>query len=65
MRVVELGPEVREDATTKNIAEMIVIGTTGINPKIAVPPGVRERTSTPAIDHITTGGPGAGAGTTY
>jgi hypothetical protein len=60
-----LGLAVREDTTINNTAEMIVIGTTGINPKTAVPPGVRDKTSMPATDQATTGGPGAGAGTTY
>jgi len=36
-----------------------------MSPNTAVPPGVRDKTSIPANDHDTTGGPGAGAGTTY
>ena len=44
-------------------AEMITIGTTGIKPNTAVPPGVRVKTSTPAGAQETIGGPGAGAGT--
>jgi hypothetical protein len=59
-----LGFEVIEETVIKRTAEMTVIGTTGINPNTAVPPGVRESTSTPATDHIATGGP-AGAGTAY
>ena len=60
-----LGFDVRQETTMINTAEMIVIGTTGINPKTAVPPGVRDKTSIPAADQATTGGPGAGAGTRY
>jgi len=63
--VAALGFDVNSETTTSSIAEMIVIGTTGINPNTAVPPGVRERISTPAIDQATTGGPGAGAGIKY
>ena len=60
-----LGLDVDSETPTNNTAEIIVIGTTGINPNTAVPPGVRERTSIPAIDQATTGGPGAGAGIRY
>jgi hypothetical protein len=50
---------------TKNIsnAETSTIGTTGMNLKIAVPPGVRASTSVPPSDQKTVDGPGAGAGT--
>ena len=43
--------------------EIITIGTTGMNPNTAVPPGVRDKTWTPPSAHTTVGGPGAGAGT--
>lgn len=60
-----LGFEDTSETTTSNTAETIVIGTTGIRPNTAVPPGVLDKTSIPETDHDTTGGPGAGAGTTY
>ena len=44
-------------------AEPRVIGTTGMKPKTAVPPGVRVKASRPPSDQTTTGGPGGGAGT--
>ena len=53
----------RETTNIKS-AETNTIGTTGMNPKTAVPPGVRDRTSVPPSDQITVAGPGAGAGTT-
>src|SRR3954471_24207658 len=46
-----------------NNAEIITIGTTGIKPRTAVPPGVLERSSVPPIAQTTIDGPGAGAGT--
>lgn len=46
-----------------NNAETITIGTTGMKPKTAVPPGVRVNTSAPPSDHTTVADPGAGAGT--
>ena len=49
--------------TIINRAEMITIGTTGIKPNTAVPPGVRVKTSIPPGAQETIGGPGAGAGT--
>ena len=52
------------ETTTINKADISTIGTTGMNPKTAVPPGVRVRTSMPERDQISVGGPGAGAGTT-
>src|ERR1044072_2791995 len=56
LRVISETPYIR-------IAEMITIGTTGMNPKTAVPPGVRVSTSHPPSLPKTTDGPGAGAGT--
>ncbi len=47
-----------------NNAETSTIGTTGMNLKMLVPPGVRARTSVPPSDQKIVGGPGAGAGTT-
>ena len=56
------GFDVAIETTTISTAERIVIGTTGMNPQIVVPPAVRARTSTPPSAQTTTGGPGAGAG---
>ncbi len=55
----------RVSRETKNIksAEMMTIGTTGMKPKMAVPPGVRVKTSMPPMVAQTVAGPGAGAGT--
>src|SRR5262249_30809508 len=58
------GLGVAADTTNISSAEIRTIGTTGMKPKIAVPPGVRARKSKPASFATTTGGPGAGAGTT-
>ena len=51
------------DTTIINSAETITIGTTGMKPNTAVPPGVRVSTSKPETDQTSVGGPGAGAGT--
>ena len=61
--VESLGPAVRSETTTISNTDATVMGTTGMKPNTAVPPGVRDRTSIPATDHATIGGPGAGAGT--
>ena len=58
-----LGLAVSTETTIISNAEIKVIGTTGISPKIAVPPAVRDKTSTPPGAQTTVGGPGAGAGT--
>src|SRR5689334_12720978 len=55
---------VSSEITIINNTDIITIGTTGINPNTAVPPGVRDKTSMPPGAHTTVGGPGAGAGTT-
>lgn len=62
--VAAFGLVVTNENTIINNAEMITIGTTGIKPKTAVPPGVRVRTSKPPGAQDTIAGPGAGAGTT-
>src|SRR5262245_30582266 len=61
--VAALGFGVTDDTTAIRSAETITIGTTGMKPRTAVPPGVRASTSRPRARHTTTGGPGAGAGT--
>src|SRR5215213_11748438 len=61
--VVSRGFCVNSDTTIISSAETITIGTTGMNPRTAVPPGVRDNTSTPPGAHRTVAGPGAGAGT--
>lgn len=43
------------ETTIINSAETITIGTTGNNPKTAVPPGVRASASTPPTDQTTLG----------
>ena len=60
---MRLGLLVSRETMTINNAETITIGTTGMKPKTAVPPGVRERTSVPWKAQTTNGGPGAGAAT--
>jgi hypothetical protein len=60
--VSDFGFEVIRETTTISIADITVIGTTGMNPNTAVPPGVRDKTSIPATEATTTEGPGAGAG---
>jgi hypothetical protein len=57
------GLRVAKDSNHIYSVEMITNGTTGMNPKTAVPPGVRESTSHPPSLPKTTDGPGAGAGT--
>ncbi len=54
---------VTSETTTISSADTSTIGTTGMKPKTAVPPGVRDRTSIPPMVQTTSGGPGAGAGT--
>lgn len=61
--VVADGLRVASETPYINNAEIITIGTTGMKPNTAVPPGVRERASIPPTDHNTADGPGAGAGT--
>lgn len=61
--VAAFGFAVTNETTIINNAEMITIGTTGIKPKTAVPPGVRVITSRPPGAQATIAGPGAGAGT--
>jgi hypothetical protein len=62
--VVVLGFFVAIDTTTINNAEIRTIGTTGMKPNTAVPPGVLDKTSTPPGAQRIVAGPGAGAGTT-
>jgi hypothetical protein len=54
---------VTSDPTIIKSPEIKTMGTTGMNPKTAVPPGVRDKTSIPPKDQKTVAGPGAGAGT--
>jgi hypothetical protein len=61
--VAALGFAVTNENTIIDNAEIITIGTTGMNPKTAVPPGVRVRISNPPGAQETIAGPGAGAGT--
>ena len=61
--VAGLGFAVANENPIINSAEIITIGTTGINPNTAVPPGVRVNTSIPPGAQETIAGPGAGAGT--
>ena len=51
--VVWRGLAVKSETTHINSAEIITIGTTGMKPKIAVPPGVRAKTSVPPTAHMT------------
>ena len=60
-----LGFRVIHETMIMSNAEMIVMGTTGIKPQTAVPPGVRDKISMPAIDQTTIGGPGGGVGIVY
>jgi hypothetical protein len=55
---------VNDETTNINSADINTIGTTGMNPKTAVPPGVRDNTSVPPSDQKTRFGfaPGEGAG---
>jgi hypothetical protein len=46
---------VKIETTTINNVETMTIGTTGINPNTAVPPGVRDKTSMPATDQTQAG----------
>src|SRR5258706_10568827 len=62
--VAGLGFGVSRETTTISRADPRTIGTTGMKPSTAVPPGVRARRSSPPTDHTKTGGPGGGAGTT-
>src|SRR5260370_11950892 len=61
--VARLGFGVSIETPTNSSADKIVIGTTGINPKTAVPPAVRASTSTPPTAQATFGGPASGGGT--
>jgi hypothetical protein len=61
--VAGFGFGVSSETTNISSEEMMTIGTTGMKPNTAVPPGVRDRTSVPPIEYITVAGPGAGAGT--
>jgi hypothetical protein len=61
---VALGFFVIKDTTIINNADIRTIGTTGMKPNTAVPPGVLDKASTPPGAQRTVAGPGAGAGTT-
>jgi len=61
--VVWAGFCVASETSHINNAETMTIGTTGMKPNTAVPPGVRVKTSVPPNDQTTVAGPGAGAGT--
>ena len=50
--VFRLGFFVSKDTPAIKPAEIRVIGTTGRNPKIVVPPGVLTMTSNPSTDQI-------------
>src|SRR5258706_358525 len=62
--VAGLGFGVSRETTSISRADPRTIGTTGMKPRTAVPPGVRASRSSPPTDHTGAGGPGAGAGTT-
>ena len=61
--VADCGLAVSSETTIIKSAEPITIGTTGMKPRTAVPPGVRASSSRPPIEAMTVAGPGAGAGT--
>ncbi len=58
-----LEPGVSIETTTINIAEMMVMGTTGKKPRTIIPAAALVTISLPPIEKIVTAVPGGGAGT--
>ena len=61
--MASLGRRVTQDTLAIRTADPSVIGTTGMNPQIAVPPGVRVTMSIAPIVQKDATLPGGGAGT--